>query len=91
MDSLKAAKRELLQLSQNAGTNGNWDAAERFLRLARELDGVLVSVEQEGERNNHVRQNGSLSIHPERLPKYSREGLKLLKVGRARDGEAQQM
>lgn len=87
LDSLETAKGELIHLSQSSGVLGDWDAAERYLRLARELDGVLANVKQGEERNGRSSQNGSVSASADRLPRYSREGRKLLKVGRARDGE----
>src|SRR2546425_2911335 len=88
--TLEKAKLELMRSNQAAMTNGQWDRAQFMLQCARDLDGMIIGLRQNGMTPAPVRP-AALSSHapkprPAKLPYYCVEGDKLVKVGPSRDG-----
>src|SRR5438093_13224391 len=84
--TLEKAKFEMMRSSQAAGTSGQWDRAQCMLQWARELDGMILGVTQNGYTPPPTVMSPARPSRPERLPFYYTDGIKLVKVGRSRDG-----
>src|SRR5213593_4312676 len=51
--TLEKAKLELMRSNQAAMTNGQWDRAQFMLQCARDLDGMIIGLRQNGMTYEH--------------------------------------
>ena len=87
--ALETAKRKMMTASQAAGASGQWDRAQSMLQWARDLDGMITGLEQNGHGSAPIRPSPAVHASkswPPRLPYYYTMGNKLVKIGPSRDG-----
>lgn len=89
---LEKAKKETMESSHAAGASGQWDRAERMLQWAREIDGIIAGMRQNGSGPASLRQSpgASRASNRDKLPHYYLDGGRLVKVGASRDGKTYQ-
>lgn len=85
--TLEQAKQEMVRLSGRcAVTTGEWDRAQSLLQWARELDGMILGLKQNGSSTYKAAAPAPRPARPSKLPYYFVEDDKLVKVGPSRDG-----
>jgi hypothetical protein len=86
--ALARAKAEMLRCNQSAMVDGHWDRAQCMLQWARDLDGMLTNLRQNGAAAPRQVPPALNSPRPKpaKLPYYAVEGDKLVKIGPSRDG-----
>ena len=87
--TLEKAKHQLMEAIQTAGQAGQWDLAEWGVRKAKDLDEMII-VLQNGTGAGHSQfrpmPEAATKFRPAKLPYHYTEANKLVKLGRSRDG-----
>lgn len=87
LEVLQHAKKAMLETSQLAGAEGDWDLAKKALQWAQQLDQMTVEASTPVFAPNvPVLMRGVAQAQRTALPRYYVDRDRLIKVGASRDG-----